>query len=328
VIQRIFKDIDKDNDGQVHCAEFVEMFGKDINGYSGSTETKPTWYHKEMANLTQMIHKLDGTTGDEESGTAFGHNEQGSMQAGGRTLTSAQQFALKKKFGMTSYPGISNTRTGETGESSDDPRFSPRAVPESPVSLSPGATSAVSETAAASISRLHERPRSTGSVLSKHQHLSSTPIPLAGTNSQNHPSQYHSREATQDDNHTRGSWPECASSSGSLASMSGRPSTAGLSSSRSISDVGSLAPAIENCSDQDLVTELRERQSQIRFLVDKERPKSAPRSRQCMLDPAGYASEAASSGRFDTHSKSTVAAKLNRAKKMALLYQESKSGIH
>jgi len=46
---------------QVECAEFVQVFGNDINGFSGSFESKPAWFLKEMATLKAHLNKLEST---------------------------------------------------------------------------------------------------------------------------------------------------------------------------------------------------------------------------------------------------------------------------
>jgi hypothetical protein len=43
---------------QVDCAEFVDKFGKDINGAAGSFESKPSWFHKEMEALDAQLKAI------------------------------------------------------------------------------------------------------------------------------------------------------------------------------------------------------------------------------------------------------------------------------
>jgi hypothetical protein len=42
----------------VDCAEFVDKFGKDINGAAGSFESKPSWFHKEMEALDAQLKAI------------------------------------------------------------------------------------------------------------------------------------------------------------------------------------------------------------------------------------------------------------------------------
>ena len=96
----------------------------------------------------------------------------------------------------------------------------------------------------------------------------------------------------------------------------------------------SANPSFAKYSDVDLIRELRERQHQQRRETDdvkeqrrRERPKSAPRERPAgPVDPM-WDVPTSRFGGFNqgAHAKSTVATKLNRAKKMADVYRERKS---
>ena len=350
-MRRIYKEIDRDGDGSVTHAEFIAVFGKDINGESGSYEAKPVWFLKEMAALKSHLNKLDVEPSSGRTSLAPEVHDNSKIEEGedigwetAALLTSnapgskhlkhtkAQELQFKKKFGMTPGEAVKAANAAASSSSSQK-KQQPPASPVSSVRA-----------------RLPPRPRSAGSVRSGGGGASvtsghglsvrSASVSKARASAEEAEvglSRVEFRRPNEDD----GSAAEFSESTAAVeppriprnnimpfftepnTSTPARPATAG--SAREMRDISS----------SDLIAELRERQmndSAEMFARQRsrrqERPRSAPRSRsrphQEAPDDPAWDAPTSRFGGFNqgAHNKSTVATKLSRAKKMADVYRQ------
>jgi len=371
IIRRMHKEIDVDGDGQIKCAEFVAMFGSDINGHSGSFESKPAWYHKEMGRLAAQLKRLDsdgssvaskkGPAGHDDDSAPIeeeaedfvaaavmnsggvqyqGSSASSSKKKSGSGLTKAQDIALKKKFGMlpdkealqtspvgsiapsfhSSEKSIGSQRMGAAPKPASPQRMQRPQSANASVRSAGGGGSVRSASGGASVRSAAGGGGGGASV---------TRVEYAGP-----------EEASVDD----------ASTVASVASMGQpahiphntlmpfytekpkRPASAGAA--RPANPAKDTARRMGDISDEELMQELLGRQRAKQ--TPGWRPRSAPRSRsqgggssRRFEDPEKLGIWDAPTSRFGgfnqgAHSKSTVATKLNQAKKMANVYAERK----
>jgi Ca2+-binding EF-hand superfamily protein len=359
IIRRMHKEIDVDGDGQIKCAEFVAMFGNDINGHSGSFESKPAWYHKEMDRLATQLKLLDsdgssvaakqGPGGHDDDSAPIedeaedfvaaavmnsggvqyqGSSASSSKKKSGSGLTKAQDVALKKKFGM--LPDKEGLQTSPVGSIAPSFYTSERSLSSQPKSATPkpAATQRMQRPQSANAS-VRSATGGGASVRSGGGGASVTRVEYTGP-----------EEASVDD----------ASTVASAVSMNQpahipqnnpmpfytekpkRPASAGAA--RPVNLATDTARRMGEISDEELMQELLGRQRAKQ--TPGWRPRSAPRSRsqgggssRRFEDPEKLGIWDAPTSRFGgfnqgAHSKSTVATKLNQAKKMANVYAERK----
>jgi len=387
VIRRMFNEMDVDGDGSIQCREFVQSFGGNINGFSGSFETKPDWYHTEMSNLAKIINKIDGVEGedgDEWLEHEGAEAEEKCAERAGRSesMTAAQEIAFKKRFGLSVRQALNNKKkptsqvpplplkaapTALQAESIQSGKVEEASSVRSAPPLPPSVSSAPPLPPTPTGRKPQERPHSAGSFCSSSSRrggadsvaaasTSARSAPTVGRIAFPGPKQKENRVAFRP---TSASVTSMSISEESDASQHSRANmvftetpmrlSSAESSSPPISAVGSPDAAdIANFTNDDLIAELRERQIQVPEVADissndliavlrerqtqqrrQNRPQSAPSRRSSSMSESGdsASSESAQGGRFASftqahHAKSTVATKLNQAKKMAAVYQE------
>jgi Ca2+-binding EF-hand superfamily protein len=347
IIRRMHKEMDADGDGEIKCAEFVAVFGNDINGFAGSFESKPAWYHKEMTNLAAQLKKIDsdgtptggskkGGSGDDESGTIEDDVEDfvmGAMMSGGGAahkhhrssshagaakkkdvgLTKAQDLAFTKKFGMSPEEAL-KTSPGESLGSQPAPTPKPAQRQQRPQSAGASVRSGGGLSAQQQVQERVEyaRPEASLGDASSVQSSASTGQAQPAQVPRNNLMPFYTEKPK-------------------------RPASAGAARANA-APLTDPARHIGDFTDEDLMHELRDRQRAKQ--QPGWRPRSAPRSRPQAGGSGGRLDDPEKLGReWDAptsrfggfnqgaHSKSTVATKLNQAKKMADLYAERKKRV-
>jgi len=118
IVQKLFRDIDKAGSGEVTASEFSNYFGKFISGDSGSLDHKPTWYLKELDKISTQLDKIDdpAKAAGQQNSPVFNpgpgrssRSYTGPKLSSTSSMTKAQELKFMRKFGVSTKEALPAT---------------------------------------------------------------------------------------------------------------------------------------------------------------------------------------------------------------------------